>query len=78
MSGLPHFDSRWIPDEKVRDYLLNPDHRHGKSRHGFLIMFGFSQAAWRTLQAALLDHAGSAHIHLGGAEVWGSTYHAAL
>jgi hypothetical protein len=76
MTELPDFDRGWIPDEKLRDYLLNPDHRHGRSKHDFLIMHGFSSADWPVLKTTLLAHAGTAKVTLSRVDVWGSTYHA--
>jgi hypothetical protein len=51
---LPNVERAIIPAEKVRDYLLAPDHRVGRSKARFFGGLGFRQDAWPVLRDALL------------------------
>ena len=44
---LPGFAEAIVPDEKILDFLLNPDHPIGKHRARWLAGFGFRREAWR-------------------------------
>ena len=39
--SLPDVGQCWIPDAKIRDYLLATETPEGKSGHDFFIRFGF-------------------------------------
>ncbi len=54
---LPNPEQAIVPPEKVRDYLLSPDHVVGRAKARFFTALGFHQAEWPVLQAALLTHA---------------------
>ena len=63
MSGyypLPNAHAAFVADEKVRDYLLNPQHPDNSGKAGFYTSFGFSLRDWPTLavvMAMLAQHA---------------------
>jgi len=73
---LPNYDQRWIPDSKVRDYLLTTTTAKAKSRHDFFIRFGFSGRDWTRLRDALLLHVLAADIEVARQDQWGTTYRA--
>ncbi|HXT78578.1 MAG TPA: hypothetical protein VN702_03370 [Acetobacteraceae bacterium] len=58
MSGtrLPNAYSAIVPDEKVRDYLLDPAHSDNQGKAGFFNRFGFTRLRWTILRDALRDH----------------------
>ena len=57
MSGpLPNAYSAIVPDEKVRDYLLDPAHSDNQGKAGFFNRFGFTRLRWTILRDALCDH----------------------
>lgn len=71
-------DARWaeafIPDAKVRDYLLSDAHDKARSRHKFFTAYGFSQAAWPQLQSALLEQLARAVRRLVREDAYGRTF----
>ncbi len=50
---IPSADQAIIAPEKLRDYLLSPDHPRGQYKAYFFNRLGFSAAAWRRLERAL-------------------------
>lgn len=46
-----------VPDAKIADYLLDPDHPIGGAKASFFESFGFMRDRADLLTAALLDHA---------------------
>lgn len=54
---LPGIDRADIPAEKLRDYLLNPEHPVGRDKARFFLGLGFRPERWAELHAALLAHA---------------------
>lgn len=58
MSGrrLPGAGSTTVPADKMRDYLLTPDHPDNGGKAGFFLRFGFAHDRWGELQAALAAH----------------------
>jgi hypothetical protein len=71
---LPNADLAIVPDEKVRDYLLSPDHRIGRSKARFFSALGFTPEAWPRLRDALLAHAREGTATRGEATVFGQKY----
>lgn len=57
MMKLPNAQGATVPERKIRLYLLNPAHPAGGSKAAFFLRFGFSDADWPRLAAALLRHA---------------------
>jgi hypothetical protein len=56
-SPLSNAHAAFVADEKVRDYLLNPQHPDNGGKAGFFTSFGFSLQDWPKLADALRKHA---------------------
>lgn len=54
---LPNAAEAEVPEAKIVRYLLNPNHRSGKSKAQFFLRHGFSVDKWPNLAAALRQHA---------------------
>ena len=52
---MPNAENAVIASEKLRNYLLNPDHRRGGSKAKLLLSMGFQEDQWRQLDAALRE-----------------------
>jgi hypothetical protein len=50
---LPHADLAEVTEDKVRRYLLNPDHPDGASKARFFALMGFTADEWLLLAEAL-------------------------
>jgi len=50
---LPNAAHAVVDPAKVRDYLLSPDHRDGRSKARFFARLGFAQADWQLLREEL-------------------------
>ena len=50
---IPFFENAIVPEGKIAEYLLNPDHADGASKARFFMRIGFDAG---TLSAALLKH----------------------
>ena len=61
MSGgyypLPNAHAAFVAEEKIRDYLLNPQHPGNGGKAGFFTSYGFSHRDWYRLGDALRKHA---------------------
>jgi uncharacterized protein DUF6883 len=53
---LPKADQATVPEQKITLYLLNPAHPVGGGKASFFLRFGFTQAGWKRLAEALLQH----------------------
>jgi len=53
---MPNADQAIITEAKLRDYLLNPDHRRGGSKARLLHIFGYDRADWSRLGADIRTH----------------------
>lgn len=54
---IPNADTAIIEEQKLVDYLLNPDHRRGGSKAALLLQFGYTPADWQQLASDLRrDH----------------------
>ncbi len=63
-----------IPDAKIRDYLLNPEHEIGRWKAAFFMSQGFTRDKFIELSHALEAHfAANAHIELDKDE-WGRRF----
>mgnify|MGYP001119249046 CR=1 FL=1 len=71
---LPNAERAIVPPEKVRDYLLSPEHRIGRSKARFFGALGFTQEAWPRLRDALLALAREGTAEPGEASVFGQKY----
>ncbi|MDX2078415.1 MAG: hypothetical protein SFZ02_18425 [bacterium] len=57
MMKLPYHENAMVHSSKVTEYLLNLDHKDGKSKATFFLMMGFSLDKWEILRDILLAHA---------------------
>jgi hypothetical protein len=71
---LPNAERATVDDTKVRDYLLSPDHRVGRSKARFFGALGFTQAAWPALRDALLAVAREGVAEPGETSVFGQKH----
>ncbi|MCP4660604.1 MAG: hypothetical protein GY856_34825 [bacterium] len=56
---LPNAEQAWIPERKLRDYLLSTAHYVGRSKAKFFREYGFNDENVDLLRARLLDIARS-------------------
>jgi hypothetical protein len=56
MTHLPHAATARVAEEKVRDYLLNPDNPQNRGKAAKFTSFGFTRGGWRFLAGALRAH----------------------
>lgn|ERR1017187_9785672 len=54
---LPSVTEAEVPEAKIVLYLLNPNHRSGKSKANFFSARGFTTEQWEELADALRRHA---------------------
>ena len=54
---LPLADEAEVPKAKIVLYLLNPEHRRGKSKARFFMSRGFGAGDWQAMAGALRRHA---------------------
>jgi hypothetical protein len=52
---LPHFEKAYVPQAKLREYLLSPSHPEGGPKSVFFEMMGYSQQNIPELESALID-----------------------
>jgi hypothetical protein len=57
MAHLPHIKEAVIPQNKIENYLLNPEHPIGSGKAKFFAHFGFRRENWQVLADALRKHA---------------------
>jgi hypothetical protein len=56
---LPRADEAWIPDEKLREYSLNANHRRGAPKaRVFRAALGLERADWTFLRDQILENVG--------------------
>jgi hypothetical protein len=65
---LPNAHLATVPEQKIRQYLLNPAHPAGGSKASFFLKFGFAAADWQRLAEALLTHARDNDLVVDGEE----------
>ncbi len=53
---LPNAHLAIVEEPKIRDYLLNPEHRFGAGKARFFAEFGFTRENWQALVVALREH----------------------
>jgi len=71
---LPNADKAYVPEEKVRGYLLSPDHAIGRFKARFFEGLGFTADHWEELRSRLLDLA-QEQAELGPATEYGQKYY---
>jgi hypothetical protein len=52
---LPNIDRAVIPVEKLRDYLLDLDHRKGGSKAALLYRIGYRREEWKQLESDIRE-----------------------
>ena len=60
---LPNAQSAEIAPAKLKDYLLNPDHRRGGTKARVLISFGYRSEEWQRLAEGLRKSHLPAEVH---------------
>jgi len=59
---LHHAESAEASEDKVRNYLLNPDHPANRGKAAGYALFGFYRLNWEAMRSALIVHAGTASV----------------
>jgi hypothetical protein len=55
-ASLPNAESAYVPEEKLRGYILNPDHADGTHKcRVFRSVFGIGPDDWELLQRILVE-----------------------
>jgi hypothetical protein len=67
---LPNADEAVIPREKLRDYLLSPEHAVGRFKAAFFASLGYTREDWSALEVDLR----SQHLPLDAEEVKATGY----
>lgn len=52
---MPNAEKAVIASEKLRDYLLNPEHRRGGSKAKLLLSMGYQANQWQQLETDLRE-----------------------
>lgn len=71
---LPNLEARWIPDAKIRDFLLAGTTPKGIERLKFFEGYGFHRTKWELLQVALLAHVEAATVTIARQDQFGTTF----
>jgi|688.fasta_scaffold235860_2 hypothetical protein len=56
LKKLPNYEKASIPDGKITKYLLNIDHKKGKSKAKFFLNSGFTLEQWHKFAEVLCLH----------------------
>jgi len=72
--NLPAADQALIPAEKLRDYLLSPEHPVGRFKAAFFGRMGYSRQHWQRLQMDILQIARSGTAKERQMSVFGQKY----
>jgi hypothetical protein len=71
---IPNAAQAVIAPEKLRDYLLNPDHRRNRGKARFFVALGYSVVNWRVLAADLRSQHLTRDAAIGRRTFDGQTY----
>lgn len=71
---LPNGNRAMVPDSKIRDYLLNPNHPDNGGKAAFFNAFGFTAQGWASLREALRAHPGMHVVVDLATNPWGTKY----
>ena len=55
VAKVPNAERAIIAAEKLREYLLNPEHKRGAAKARFLMACGYDQENWQRLAIDLRD-----------------------
>ncbi|HEY9694145.1 MAG TPA: hypothetical protein V6D15_18230 [Oculatellaceae cyanobacterium] len=53
---IPNSDRAVIEPSKLKDYLLDPEHKRGGAKAKLLIQFGYAQENWQQLEADIRNY----------------------
>jgi uncharacterized protein len=63
MATLPHSDQAIIDPEKLRDYVLSPDHEHGRHKaRVFASALGIDREGWDYLRSQIATRVAEAEV----------------
>ena len=71
---VPNANNAIIAPEKLRDYLLNPDHRRGRSKAKKLLSMGYQTDQWQRLEADLRQQHLTADVDTSETNDYGTSY----
>ncbi len=71
---VPNAENAVIAPEKLRDYLLNSEHRRGKSKARKLLSMGYETDRWQQLDSDLRQQHLTADIDAVEANDYGTVY----
>ncbi len=71
---LPGAERAQIEPEKIRDYLLSPDHPVGRFKARFFASIGYDRSRWEALRDDLLAAARTQEAAAGQASPFGRKY----
>lgn len=71
---LPNADNAIIAPEKLRDYLLNCDHRRGGSKAKLLLTMGYQSDQWQQLETDVRQQHLAADVDIVKQNNYGTTY----
>ena len=71
---LPNANVAVVEREKITEYLLNVEHRHGASKARFFAEFGFRLQKWETLADSLREHGRAYEVARTRQTFWGPRF----
>ena len=71
---LPNASTAYVDENRIKFYLLNPDHPKGGSKEKFFSNRGFSREYWQIMGTALLNQGASNLVTSVKATEWGTRY----
>jgi len=71
---LPNAEQAMVPQSKICDYLLSPNHPIGRFKAAFFSAFGYTVEDWQRLQTDLLQIARSGIAKAGQESPYGQKY----
>lgn len=71
---IPNADSAYVPEEKLRDYLLNEQHPIGWGKAKWFLSLGYNVADLGRLEQALLDVARTCEHYAESTQRFGTKY----
>ena len=71
---IPNGKKAVIAPEKLRDYLLNADHRRGASKARLLLTMGYTPGAWHVLEADLRSQHLTVHVRAIKDNIYGQRF----